>query len=72
MLYITNLLLCACFVMPAPGIKLCTIAGYRLFHSRAQVLILLTPRGEQEYSIQFYREMRYVLIAECGEVLLGL
>ena len=38
-LYIENLLLRARFVMtPAPGIKICAIAAYRLFHSHAQVL----------------------------------
>ena len=38
-LCIENLLLRARFVVtPAPGIKLCAIAAFRLFHSHAQVL----------------------------------
>ena len=38
-LCVENLLLRARFVMtPAPGIKLCAIAAYHLFHSHAQVL----------------------------------
>ena len=37
--------LCARFVMtPVPGIKLCTIAAYRLFHSHAQVLTFTDSR----------------------------
>ena len=53
MLCVENLLLRARFVVTlAPGIKLCVIAAYRLFHSHAQVLILLTRRGEQEYTVR--------------------
>ena len=54
-LHIAHLLLCVRIVLtPAPSIKSCAIASYRLFHSHAQVVSLLTRWCELEYRSKFH------------------